>query len=189
MYMLNASRSHQQREGLQARISLAGFSPPPPVCVPHQYFSNSSRATHRPTAPPFASAQSKSSLSACSFLLKLGGASQTQTPKNSWPKETSDFQQDSLHGAPNNTTHLFTPAPCLLHCFRHLLSNPIPSAGKTSNFSQTQSYLTGISKTYLFLRHSVPTDVVYKRFRRKNNNTLHGTGVSLFRCNAQKKKD
>ena len=45
MSMLHASRSHQQREGLQARISLAGFSPPPPVCVPHQYFSNSSRAT------------------------------------------------------------------------------------------------------------------------------------------------
>ena len=134
------------------------------LCAYHTSTSRTRPGPHRPTAPTFASAQSKSSLSACSFLLKLGGASQTQTPKNSWPKETWDFQQDSLHGAPNNTTHLFTPAPCLLHCFRHLLSNPIPSAGKTSNFSN--SNISNQHQQNLSLPpYSVPTDVVYKRFR------------------------
>ena len=161
MYMLHASRSHQQREGLQARISLEGFSPPPPVCVSHQYFSNSSRATS-PNRAYFRQHNillNKVVLVHMFFPAEVG---RSFTDPNT--KKTVGQKRPGI----SNTTPLTFLRPHLPCRIASDTCCPIPfQARERPPTSQTQTYLTSISKTCLFLRRSVPTDVVYKRFRRK----------------------
>ena len=164
MYMLHASRSHQQREGLQARISLAGFSPPPPVCVSHQYFSNSSRATS-PNRAYFRQCSIKVVLVRMFFRAEVGRSFSDPNTKKTVGQKRPGISNKS-RSMERQTTPLTFLRPHLPCRIASDTCCPIPfQALERPPTSQTQTYLTSISKTYLFLRHSVPTDVVYKRFR------------------------